>query len=178
MLTRRLTLAVIAALFGASSSLAMLQNARPVAAHPHEHWRHEHHQRFDRDDRHRHHHHHHAYVNDGYVYNGYANPAYYNSAYYNSVYYNPAYYGTTYYNPGYVRTAPYYTPRHPHYNTYGANRSWNARYAWTRPHPDRDDRRWHAAHGNRYGWNEPNNPHHAGYRKPHGDPWRDHRWHR
>jgi Ni/Co efflux regulator RcnB len=51
MLTRRLTLAVIATAFAASSSLAMLQNARPAAADPDDHWRHNaHHQRIDRDD--------------------------------------------------------------------------------------------------------------------------------
>jgi hypothetical protein len=52
MLTRRLTMAVFAALFAASSSLAMLQNARPAMADQNNRWRNGYHQRADRDDRH------------------------------------------------------------------------------------------------------------------------------
>jgi hypothetical protein len=59
MLTRRLTLVAFAALFAASSSLAMLQSARPASADQDDHGRRiAQHQRndHDRDDRIRHHH--------------------------------------------------------------------------------------------------------------------------
>lgn len=54
MLSRRLSLAAFAALFAASSSLAMLQQGtRPASADQDDHWRrHAQHQRHDRDDRH------------------------------------------------------------------------------------------------------------------------------
>ena len=152
---RRLTLAAIAALFAASSSLAMLQSARPAAADPDDHWRRNaHHQRFDRDDHrrfdrddhrrfdrddHRRH-------RNGYVYSGYANPGYYN---------------TGWFNAGQV-----YTQQYGPFGYYTANRSWNANSTWHHRH--------HRGHRN--GWNNPNNPHYAGYRwtgKPHVDPWRD-----
>lgn len=57
MLKRRLTLVAIAAMFAVSSSLAMLQSARPASADQDDHWRRSaHHQRtdHDRDDRRRH----------------------------------------------------------------------------------------------------------------------------
>ncbi|MEA2690336.1 MAG: hypothetical protein QOD51_2943 [Candidatus Eremiobacteraeota bacterium] len=53
MLTRRLTLAAFAALFAATSSLAMLQS--PASAAQHDRWqRTAHHNDHDRDDRNRH----------------------------------------------------------------------------------------------------------------------------
>lgn len=177
MLTRRLTLAVFATLFATSSSLAMLQNARPASADPDDHWRrHEHHRRVDRDDHWRHRQAHfgnrHAW-HPRYAHPAYVIPAYVNNGYVYSNGYGYVYNG--YANPGYyTTTVPYYVPQST-YGYYATNRSWNPNGAWRhRHHPDRDDRRWRGHH---YGWNNAHNPHDAAYHwsgKPHIDAWRDH----
>jgi hypothetical protein len=178
MLTRRLTMAAFAALFAASSSLAMLQQgAQPASARPHDDWRRDaHHQRVDRDDRHVRH----GDRDDRHVRRGdrddrrfrHANyaPGYTNavyttrSAYWNNGYYNPAYNNGTYWNGNAV------------YYANNTNPNWNRR----RNDHDRDDRRYNRKHDNGHhnGWTNGNGNRrrlNGDVRKPHIDPWRDHR---
>ena len=118
MLPKRLTLAAFAALFAASSSIAMLQSARPALADQDDHWRRNaHHQRHDRDDR----------RNNGstYRYNGY------NNGWNNGQVY------TTYPNNGTYWNGNGYT-----YTNYN-NNGWNNNGNWHRRHVDRDGRKPH-----------------------------------
>jgi Ni/Co efflux regulator RcnB len=129
---RRLTLALAAAVFAASSSLAMLQSARPAAADQDDHWRrHTYQQRHDRDDRWRQDR---ADRRHGTNY-GYVNPGYYNQVYYNQPYYNQPNY-----NP-YVQYQPYSA-----YWNNGNRHTWNRNNSWARGRVDRDDRKWRRHH--------------------------------
>ena len=150
MLSRRLTLAAFAAVFAATSSLAMLQQGtRPASADQDDHWRrHAQHERHDRDDRRFHH---------GY----YAGPAYNNPAYNNAVYTgNNGYWNNPSFNNAYSNDNAYWNGIPNYYASNNRNRRWNPKHN----------------NGNHTGWYNGNgNRRHLDGRKAHVDPWRNHR---
>ncbi|HEY0395585.1 MAG TPA: hypothetical protein VGD01_13895 [Candidatus Elarobacter sp.] len=159
---RRLAPAAFAALFAASTSLAMLQHAQPAQAR--DHWdRHASYERHDRDDQRRF-----RGDRDDRRFHNDRDDRRFHHAYYNGYQSN-----AQYYNPQFGQYN--YNPQFGQYSSYrpASQRSWN-NGTWHARHIDRDDRRFR---GNRVGWNNANTPHYRYARdgKRLYDPWRNRR---